>query len=143
MIDTVRDYEGAGLAATQVHDPRRVMLVRVSDEEEGGGQVLALINPEMRPIGESRSEDWEGCLSIPDIRGRVSRWDAVAVDAVDTSGAPVSFDARGFAARAIQHEIDHLDGILFLDRMDDLRSLSFIEEYARFAQDPASQETDP
>lgn len=143
MIDTMMDYEGAGLAAPQVHDSRRVMLVRAADDGEAGGRILALINPELRPIGESRSEDWEGCLSIPDLRGRVSRWEAVAVDAVQVSGEAISFEAEGFAARAIQHEIDHLDGILYPDRMEDMRSLSFIDEYARYSRDPASEETDP
>ncbi len=143
MIDTMDDYEGAGLAAPQVHDSRRVMLVRVSEDDEEDGRVLALINPEIRPIREARSEDWEGCLSIPDLRGRVPRWEAVAVDAVRVSGEAISFEAQGFAARAIQHEMDHLDGILFPDRMDDLGSLSFIEEYVRYSRDPSQEETDP
>ena len=143
MIDTMDDYEGAGLAAPQVHDSRRVVLVRVSDEHEEANGVLVLINPEIRPIGPARSEDWEGCLSLPGIRGRVPRWDVVAVDAVSVSGEPISFDARGFAARAVQHEIDHLDGILYPDRMDDLQSLSFIEEYARYARDPSPEESGP
>jgi peptide deformylase len=85
--------------------------------------------------------DWEGCLSIPDIRGIVPRWQAIGVEALNMNGEALSFEVRGFPARVIQHEVDHLDGILYLDRMENLRTLSFLDESVRFAPE-ASESSD-
>ena len=86
----------------------------------------------MTQLGRTIEEDWEGCLSIPDIRGRVSRALDIRVQALDRHGNPISMTANGFPARVIQHETDHLDGVLFFDRMTAFDSLTFLDEYSRF-----------
>ena len=96
---------------------------------------MVLINPTLTPAGEDLAEDWEGCLSIPDLRGRVPRWTSLSVQALDRQGREVAFEARDFLARVIQHEVDHLDGIVFLDRMKDMSTLTFLQEYARYWRD--------
>jgi len=94
--------------------------------------LMVLINPEITPVGKETVEDWEGCLSIPDIRGRVPRARQISVRAFDRMGKKIELDASGFTARVIQHETDHLDGVLFFDRMKSLQSLTFIEEFGRY-----------
>jgi peptide deformylase len=93
---------------------------------------MALINPEILPVGGDVDEDWEGCLSIPDVRGRVPRAREIKVRAFDRHGERIELHARNYPARVIQHETDHLDGILFFDRMRSLESLTFLDEYARY-----------
>lgn len=141
MLDTVADYEGVGLAAPQVHESRRIIVVCPPGAEDGEGTEdppeMVLINPELEPLGEADRTDWEGCLSIPEIRGRVPRYGAVAVTALDRDGGALTFRAEGYAARILQHEVDHLDGVLFLDRMTDLRSLCFLSEYVRYGGESA------
>jgi peptide deformylase len=143
LIETMVEYHGVGLAAPQVHVGLRVF-VAVLDEREGEGpespesnheheaDPLALINPEITPIGDDVVEGWEGCLSVPDIRGRVPRAREIKVRAFDRKGERIELRAHDFPARVIQHETDHLDGILFLDRMRSLGSLTFLDEYSRF-----------
>ena len=94
--------------------------------------LMALINPEITPLGSETQEDWEGCLSIPEIRGRVPRAREIEVKAYDRRGRRVSIHARGFTARVIQHETDHLDGVLFMDRMRSLETLTYLEEFNRY-----------
>jgi len=137
LVVTMREYAGIGLAAPQVHIPSRVVIVaqpwtEASDEET---VPTALINPEIVDHSNGVEVAWEGCLSIPGIRGEVGRWDQIRVRAVSPEGETLEFDADGFPARVIQHEADHLDGILFLDRMENLERLSFLEEYSRYWQD--------
>jgi peptide deformylase len=84
------------------------------------------------PVGAAKSEGWEGCLSIPDIRGMVPRWTDISVRALDRKGKPVELPLKGFAARVAQHETDHLDGVLFFDRMTSMQSLTYLDEYSRF-----------
>ena len=91
-----------------------------------------MINPEIEPLGTAEEDDWEGCLSIPDIRGRVPRPVEIRVRSLDRHGAPQRLTANGFAARVLQHETDHLDGVLFLDRMRSFDSLTFLTEYDRY-----------
>jgi peptide deformylase len=93
---------------------------------------MALVNPEIEPVTREMIEDWEGCLSIPDIRGRVSRARQIAVRAYDRTGKKIEIQASGFTARVIQHETDHLDGVLFFDRMKTLQSLTFLDEFGRY-----------
>jgi len=93
---------------------------------------MALINPEITLLTEPTHEGWEGCLSIPDVRGLVPRAAEVRVQAFDRQGKKLTFNASGLTARVIQHETDHLDGVLFMDRMRTLKSLAFMEEYRRF-----------
>ncbi len=139
MAQTMLEYNGAGLAAPQVHEELRVFVAQVvrdhEDEEEddaGQPEILALINPEIKPASRHVEEDWEGCLSIPDLRGLVPRHRDISVRAYDRTGRQIELQASGFMARVIQHETDHLDGVLFLDRMKSLDSLSFIEEFAKY-----------
>lgn len=142
MFETMKEYQGVGLAAPQVHESVRLFVagfppppdVEEDDEEEDEENVplMALINPEIVPLGKEIAEDWEGCLSIPDIRGRVPRARNISVRAFDRTGKKIEIDASGFTARVIQHETDHLDGVLFFDRMKNFQSLTFIEEFGRY-----------
>lgn len=137
MHDTLVDSGGIGLAAPQVHESQRVILVSVPEQrrqgEEPAVQVTALINPELEPIGAEKVTGWEGCLSIPGLRGAVPRWAAVRFRALNAQGQPIEGEARGMMARVLQHEVDHLDGILYPMRMDDLSKIGFDEEIARYA----------
>ncbi len=128
---------GIGLAAPQVHESRRIILVSVPEQrregEEPAVQVTAMINPELEPIGDEKVSGWEGCLSIPGLRGQVPRWTAVRFRALSADGRPFEGEARGMMARVLQHEVDHLDGILYPMRMEDLSKIGFDEEIARYA----------
>ncbi len=84
------------------------------------------------PVGTTKSEGWEGCLSIPDIRGMVPRWTDITVRALDRKGKAIELPLKGFAARVAQHETDHLDGVLFFDRMTSMQSLTYLDEYSRY-----------
>jgi len=131
MFDTMLEYEGIGLAAPQVHEEIRMFVAGVAGPDTVLSPVV-MINPEIEPIGTRIDEDWEGCLSIPDVRGRVPRAAEIRVRAVDREGRQQVMTANDFPARVIQHETDHLDGILFLDRMKSHESLAFVEEYGRY-----------
>lgn len=139
MIDTMIEYEGVGLAAPQVHEGMRVFVAAL-EGEDGRMQVLPFINPAVTPLSDDKVEDWEGCLSIPDIRGRVARFERVRVEALDRKGKSFALEVEGFAARVIQHETDHLDGVLFFDRMTGFESLTFLEEFSRYHRRPAADE---
>jgi peptide deformylase len=136
MIDTMHEYHGVGLAGPQVHEGLRIFVAAIAPQEEEplspGDEPMVFINPVVIPIGSDIVEDWEGCLSIPDIRGRVPRARSIQVAAMDRDGGRIALTSRDFPARVIQHETDHLDGVLFLDRMRSLQTLSFLEEYARY-----------
>ncbi|MGE5219491.1 MAG: peptide deformylase, partial [Chloroflexota bacterium] len=94
--------------------------------------LTVLVNPIITPLSESVEEDWEGCLSIPDLRGRVPRYKTIRVQALDRNGVELDFVASDFHARVIQHEFDHLNGKVYLDRMGDLTTLTFLQEFARY-----------
>jgi len=135
MIDTMSDYEGIGLAAPQVFQSLRLIVLGMPDadpEDESAIPLTVLFNPEFTELAEEKVSGWEGCLSIPDVRGVVPRSTSVQVRAFDRKGQAVAFEAHDFFARVLQHEVDHLDGVLFLDRMEDLDTLSFLEEYQRY-----------
>ncbi|HEY8551677.1 MAG TPA: peptide deformylase [Vicinamibacterales bacterium] len=132
MIGTMVEYEGIGLAAPQVHESVRLFVAGI----DGSGdnlKILPFINPVITPIGDEIVEDWEGCLSIPDLRGRVPRAREVLIRALDRRGKPFEMQLRNYPARVVQHETDHLDGVLFLERMTSLESLTFLEEFERYA----------
>jgi peptide deformylase len=135
MLDTMAEYHGVGLAAPQVHEGLR-LFVAALDPGDGDDEEdivpIALINPEITVVGTDVVEDWEGCLSIPDIRGRVPRAREVKVRALDRNGSRIELSASDFSARVIQHETDHLDGVLFFDRMTSLASMTFLDEYSRY-----------
>jgi peptide deformylase len=187
MLESMDEYDGIGLAAPQVHESVRLVLVGIhekredGDEENGGARrgteghgearkgtgearerrgegpegheeagdgeragdtdadgnervlsVYALINPEVTPIGREKGEDWEGCLSLPGLRGRVRRPNEVKLVALDRNANRVEMHLHGYPARVLQHEADHLDGVLFIDRMNSFETLTFLEEYAKY-----------
>ena len=132
MRETMYEYEGVGLAGPQVHEGLRLAVIEVpSDDERSHDEVpfMVLVNPEITPIGDETLNGWEGCLSIPDLRGVVPRLKSLRLDALDRYGKPYSLEAHDFLARVIQHECDHLEGDVYLDRMQGMRSLSFIKEW--------------
>src|SRR4051794_38045188 len=134
MIETMVEYRGVGLAAPQVHEGVRIFVARLDahEDEDEETEPLAIINPEITVVGADVIEDWEGCLSIPDIRGRVPRAREIVVRAYDRKGDRIELQAHDFPARVIQHETDHLDGVLFFDRMKTFETLTFLDEYSRY-----------
>lgn len=137
MIETMKEYEGIGLAAPQVHEGVRLAIIGIDDGRGEGRKIriLPVINPEITPIGKQVAEDWEGCLSLPKLRGRVTRPNQVQVKALDRKGNKIEFDLEGYPARVAQHETDHLDGVLFIDRMKSFETLCYIEEYSKYWTD--------
>ena len=135
MIETMIDYEGIGLAAPQVFEPLRLIVLGNPDadpQDEAAIPLTVLFNPQFTAQSSECLDAWEGCLSIPQLRGVVPRSAAVEVRGYDREGSAVALEAEGLFARVLQHEIDHLDGVLFLDRMADLQTLTFLEEYQRY-----------
>ncbi len=133
MIETMREYNGAGLAAPQVHTPKQIAVIEVLGNsrypEAPEIPLTVLINPVVTPLGDAMSEGWEGCLSVPDMRGIVSRYTEVRLQAFDRDGQWIDLKAVDFFARVIQHETDHLNGLVYLDRMRGLSTLTFIAEW--------------
>ena len=140
MIETMDDAYGAGLAAPQVHVPLRLFVFRVPAERASGDPLDApmpacvLVNPEIEPLGEDLRLRWEGCLSIPGLRGAVPRHHRIRYRGLNAEGRPVAREATGFHAGVVQHEYDHLDGILYPMRMTDFSLFGFTEDLARAAE---------
>jgi len=139
MFETMAEYQGIGLAAPQVYEGLRIFVAGADAGRPIGDMsddaqmpLVALINPDVRLVGRTVETDWEGCLSIPDIRGQVPRAREIAVRAFDREGRRVEFRATGYPARVIQHETDHLDGVLFFDRMEGFETLTFLDEYQKY-----------
>ena len=133
LIDTMTEYHGVGLAAPQVHEGVRIFVAALdAGDDNDESEPIAVINPDITIVGADVVEDWEGCLSIPDIRGLVSRAREIKVRALDRTGSRIELSAHDFPARVIQHEADHLDGVLFLDRMKSMGTLTFLDEYSRY-----------
>jgi peptide deformylase len=132
MVETMYEYHGVGLAAPQVHEGLRLFVAMLDDEPGEESEALVVVNPEITANGETTEEGWEGCLSIPDIRGMVPRYTDITMKALDRHGKAMELRLRGFPARVAQHETDHLDGVLFFDRMKSMQSLTFLEEFSRF-----------
>jgi len=137
MIETMLDAGGVGLAAPQVHVPLRLFVFHLpaSRIEEETGTALAphaVINPEYTPLEDTQRLGWEGCLSIPGLRAAVPRFPRIRYAAYGTDGARFEREASGFHAVIVQHEYDHLDGILYMMRMTDFSLMGFNEELARF-----------
>jgi peptide deformylase len=145
MVETMEDALGTGLAAPQIHEPLRIVIFTVNSERASGEpgdephSLSVLINPVIEPLGEERALGWEGCLSIPGMMGAVPRYTRVRYRAVGLDGRPIDRVATGFHARVVQHECDHLDGLLYPMRMEDLRRLGFVDELRRHAP-PLSEE---
>jgi peptide deformylase len=132
MIDTMHEYHGVGLAAPQVHEGLRLFVALLDDDPGSKTEATVMVNPEIVPIAPTKEEGWEGCLSIPDIRGMVPRFTEITVAALDRHGKAVELRLKDFPARVAQHETDHLDGVLFFDRMSSMQSLTYLDEYSRF-----------
>jgi len=139
MVETMRENDGVGLAAPQVYEPLSIVVMEYIEEpgrkSRGDMPLTVLVNPVVTPLTEEMEESWEGCLSLPDIRGKVPRYTKVQVKAWDRSGKEITLKASGFHAVITQHETDHLKGILFIDRMRDMKSLTFLRELARYHLD--------
>jgi peptide deformylase len=132
MIETMHEYHGVGLAGPQVHEGVRLFVALLEEEPDPKTAATVVVNPEIIPSDDTREEGWEGCLSIPDIRGMVPRYTNITLKALDRDGRPFELKLKNFAARIAQHETDHLDGVLFFDRMSSMRSLTYLEEFSRF-----------
>lgn len=144
MIETMKEYDGVGLAADQVHESKQVAVLEVADNPRYPNKpqvpLTVLINPKVTALSNETEEDWEGCLSVPDLRGKVPRYRRIRVEAWDRNGKALDFVADNFQARVIQHEYDHLNGKVYLDRMRDLSTLSFLQEFVRYSISPARQD---
>ena len=144
MIETMEDANGTGLAAPQIHQPWRVVVFFVSGERLSGlpndlaQDLTVLINPEVELLGEERAFGWEGCLSVPGLRGVVPRHLRIRYRATGLEGELIEQEVEGFHARVVQHECDHLDGILYPQRLVDQRHLFFLEELQRHPVDLAT-----
>jgi peptide deformylase len=132
MRETMYDYEGVGVAAPQVHVSLRLAVLEVQASDERADERVpftVLVNPKVTPLSKKLLTAFEGCLSVPDLRGPVPRYEQVRLEALDREARPFSVEATGFHARVIQHECDHLDGNVYLDRMPNLKQLAFLREF--------------
>jgi peptide deformylase len=132
MLETVVEAAGVGLAAPQIGEPLQLFVYLAGESTLGEPQWEVVVNPALDPIPGELVYDWEGCLSIPDLRGLVPRHAAVRLRGLDREGAAIDREVTDFPARIVQHEFDHLHGVVFLDRMRDLQSLCFESEWERF-----------
>lgn len=136
LIETMLEYDGAGLAAPQVHVSQQIVVFEVEANprypDAESIPLTVLINPKITPTTQRVEEDWEGCLSVPDLRGQVPRYAQVRVEAYDRHGKKLNYVAKDFQARVVQHECDHLLGKVFLDRMKSMDSLAFMREFMRY-----------
>lgn len=142
MVETMLDAPGIGLAAPQIHVPARIVVFHVPEGRGGGTGVplTALINPVIEPLGAEMAEGMEGCLSLPEMAGPVPRYTHIGYRAYGPDGKMFEREAKGFHARVVQHECDHLDGVLYPMRMTDLSKLGYAEEMAKGREDRESEE---
>lgn len=133
MIDAMHEYEGVGIAAPQVHVSKQIAVIEVKQDTRAERIIplTVIINPRILAMSKTAREDWEGCLSVNDLRGRVPRAEWVEMEAFNRKGEKVKYRAEGFFARVIQHECDHLSGKLFIDRMPNLLMLTHLQEFIR------------
>lgn len=139
MIETMFEYDGRGLAAPQIHESLQVVVMLWDFDAGKKPELRCLINPVIQSLTAETSSYWEGCLSVPGLRGKVDRPNRIAVEAYDSHGKKLEFNAEGFAATVIQHECDHLLGKLYLDRMTDLTQLVFNREFGRYHATPSDE----
>lgn len=145
MVETLADAGGIGLAAPQVHVPKRVLIFHIPPHRDGdegapaggrgpegrGRPLTVLVNPWIEPLGDEMDTDWEGCLSLPRLTGAVPRYVNIRYGGAGPNGETIEETASGFHARVVQHECDHLDGILYPRRMEDLSLFGFVDEMRR------------
>jgi peptide deformylase len=136
MIETMHEYEGVGLAAPQVHVSQQVAVLEVTKHprypDAPSVPLTVLINPRVTVLAEETVDGWEGCLSIPELRGVAPRFRELRVEALDRNGQLLDFIAKDFHARVVQHEYDHLQGKVYLDRMSSLDTLTHLTEWQRY-----------
>jgi peptide deformylase len=136
MIDTMREEDGVGLAAPQVNRSLQIVVLQYENNErypdESSIPLTILVNPVLSNYGEEKALGWESCLSLVNFRGLVPRSTSVTLKAYDRNGDRIEKRATGFESVVLQHEIDHLNGKVFLDRMDDLTKLAYQEEFEEF-----------
>jgi peptide deformylase len=139
LVETMRDANGAGLAATQIHEPVRICAIEVGDNPRYPYKpripLTILVNPVIEPLGGETFLNYEGCLSVPNLRARVRRHAHVRVTAWDRTGAPWEREVKGISAGTFQHEVDHLDGRVFVDRVEDPASITTWENFERHHKD--------
>jgi len=144
MIETMYEYNGVGLAAPQVHLPIQLAVLEVHEHprypDMPAVPLTVLINPVVAVLDRTLVEDWEGCLSVPDLRGRVPRFKQLRVTALGRDAEMEEIVASDFHARVIQHETDHLNGEVYLDRMPDMRALGFLQEWQRYMLNPEKKQ---
>ena len=136
LVETMRDAAGAGLAANQVYEPIRITAIEINKNPrypyKPNYPLTILVNPVVTPTTEDTFLNYEGCLSVPNLRGEVRRFTGVRVQAWDREGNDLDFEVKGLTAGTFQHEVDHLDGKVFLDRVEDTRSLTTWADFERF-----------
>ena len=136
LVETMFDANGAGLAANQVYEPIRICAICVKDNPrypyKPNVPLTILVNPELEPLTDETFLNYEGCLSVPDLRGEVPRVTRIRVKALDREGKPLDYEMAGLTAGTYQHEVDHLNGKLFLDRVVDTRSLCTWQQFERY-----------
>jgi peptide deformylase len=139
LVETMRDANGAGLAANQVYEPVRICAIEVSDNPrypyKPNIPLTVLVNPQIELVGDETFENYEGCLSVPNLRGLVPRSTEVRLRAWDRHGADIDRTVSGLSAGTYQHEVDHLDGVLFVDRVIDPKTLCTWAEFDRFQRE--------
>lgn len=135
LVETMHDAAGAGLAANQVYEPIRICAIEVRNNPrypyKPNFPLTILVNPEVTPTTDDTFLNYEGCLSVPNLRGEVRRFTGVKVRAWDRHGKDVELDVKGLTAGTFQHEVDHLDGKVFLDRVEDTRTLATWADFER------------
>lgn len=137
MIETMKDYDGIGLAAPQINISKQIAIIEVPDDssrypDSEGSQLFVMFNPKITPLTEELQGFWEGCLSVPDLRGFVERPKKIKVDYTNFEGERVSMEVEGFLATVFQHELDHLQGELYIDKIKSSKLLSFCQEFDEF-----------
>ena len=141
MVETMEDAQGTGLAAPQVHVPLRVVVFRVAPTRTTGTEgdhpvgLTVLVNPELDPLGPEKDVDWEGCLSVPGMMGAVPRFVHLRYRATTHEGEAIDRSVAGFHARVVQHDCDHLDGVLYPQRVEDMRLFGFVDEMKKAFKD--------
>jgi len=139
LVETMRHYNGAGLAAPQVRDTRRIVVIEVNSNPRYPYKpdipLTVLVNPEIVPLSDEKFDNNEGCLSVPDLRGVTRRFVEIGVTALDRHGTRVEKEVRGLSAVTFQHEVDHLDGKLFLDRVEDPTTFTTWDQFERFGKE--------
>ena len=140
MVETMREAHGVGLAAPQVGEGWQIFVYQAAGPPEIPLHVV--INPLVTPQAREMVYDWEGCLSIPDLRGLVPRHPTVRVQGLDREGQPLNYTVAGFEARIVQHEYDHLNAVVFLDRMRDFKTLAYFDEWEQYLVGRSPQDLD-